>query len=137
AQQSERMRSAVGEVATMVEQIVRASGEQTSDTEVINRAAENMRELVTRVHIQARAHNDAGSGVADSSETIVKMIEGIREACQVQSESSERIVLSAGEMAATATGNLETTKIMEGAVAGLSNQIKNLEREVAGFKTSI
>lgn len=137
AQQSERMRSAVGEVATMVEQIVRASGEQTSDTEVINRAAENMRELVTRVHIQARAHNDAGSGVADSSETIVKMIEGIRDACQVQSESSERIVLSAGEMAATATGNLETTKIMEGAVAGLSNQIKNLEREVAGFKTSI
>jgi hypothetical protein len=39
-------------------------------------------------------------------------------------------------MAATATGNLETTKLMEGAVSGLSNQIKNLEREVAGFKTS-
>lgn len=135
-QQSDLMRSSVGEVASMVEQIVRASADQTSDAEVINRAAENIRELVTRVHVQARAHNDAGSGVAESSETIVKMIEGIRDACQVQSESSERIVQAAGAMAATATGNLETTKVMEGAVSGLSQQITGLEREVAGFKTS-
>lgn len=136
AQQSDLMRSSVGEVASMVEQIVRASGEQTRDTEVINRSAENIRELVTRVHLQTRAHNDAGSSVADSSETIVQMIEGIRAACQVQSESSEQIVRAAGEMAATATGNLETTKVMEGAVSGLSRQISSLEREVAGFKTS-
>ena len=136
AQQSDRMRSAVAEVTSMVEQIVQAFGEQTRDTEVINRSAENMHELVTRVHIQTKAHNDAGSGVADSSETIVKMIEGIREACQVQTESSERIVQAAAEMAATATGNLTTTKVMEGAVAGLSGQIDNLDREVAGFKTS-
>ncbi|MGE0155697.1 MAG: methyl-accepting chemotaxis protein [Geobacter sp.] len=136
AQQSDRMRTSVGEVASMVEQIVRASGEQTRDTEVINRSAENIRELVARVHLQTSAHNDAGSGVAESSETIVQMIEGIRAACQVQSTSSEQIVRAAGEMAATATGNLETTKLMEGAVSGLSNQIKNLEREVAGFKTS-
>ncbi len=136
AQQSDRMRSSVAEVASMVEQIVRAFGEQTRDTEVINRSAESMQELVTRVHLQTKAHNDAGSGVADSSETIVKMIEGIREACQVQSESSERIVRVAAEMAATATGNLETTKVMGGAVAGLSSQINNLDREVAGFKTT-
>jgi len=136
AQQSDRMRTSVGEVASMVEQIVRASGEQTRDTEVINRSAENIRELVARVHLQTSAHNDAGSGVAESSETIVQMIEGIRAACQVQSTSSEQIVRAAGEMAATATGNLETTKLVEGAVSGLSNQIKNLEREVAGFKTS-
>lgn len=136
AQQSDRMRAAVNEVATMVEQIVRASGEQTRDTEVISRSAESMRELVTRVHLQAKAHNDAGAGVAESSETIVKMIEGIRSACQVQLESSEQIVQAAGEMAATASGNLETTKVMEDAVAGLSRQIKNLEQEVSGFKIS-
>lgn len=136
AQQSDRMRSSVGEVASMVEQIVRASGEQTRDTEVINRSAESMRELVTRVHLQTKAHNDAGNGVAESSETIVTMIDGIRNACQVQSESSEQIVQSAAAMAATASGNFETTKVMEGAVSGLANQIRNLEREVAGFKTS-
>jgi methyl-accepting chemotaxis protein len=136
AQQSDRMRTSVGEVTSMVEQIVRASGEQTRDTEVISHSAESIRELVTRVHLQTRAHNEAGGSVAESSETIVQMIEGIRAACQVQTTSSEQIVQAAGEMAATATGNLETTKLMEGAVSGLSNQIKNLEREVAGFKTS-
>jgi len=46
------------------------------------------------------------------------------------------VVRTAVEMEAAASGNLQTTKIMEGAVSGLSLQIKNLEQEMSGFKTS-
>ena len=136
AQQSDNLRTAVGEVDTMVGQILQATEDQTRDAEVINRSAEDMQELVARVHAHARAHNAAGAAVVDSSETIVKMIEGIGQACQVQMQGSEQIVTAAGEMEATAAGNLETTKVMQQAVDGLSNQIKALERSVAGFKTS-
>ncbi len=136
AQQGEKMRLAMEEMGAMVEQIVRASSHQTRDAEVINQASASMRQLATNVHINARSHNDAGSAIADSTETIVRMIEEIRRACMVQLEGSEQVVHTAEEMEQAATGNLKTTRVMEEAVSGLSRQIKNLEKEMAGFKTS-
>jgi methyl-accepting chemotaxis protein len=135
AQQSERVRSEMDAVATMVEQIVKASEEQIRDGEVITKAAENMRQLAGRVHTYSRSHNAAGAAVADSGETIIKMIGGIREACFVQSENSESIVHMSEEMEITASGNLGTTKVMEEAVHSLFAQIKNLEQGLKGFKT--
>jgi len=135
AQQGEKMRLAMEEMGAMVEQIVRSSSHQTRDAEVINQASASMRQLATNVHINARSHNDAGSAIADSTETIVRMIEEIRRACMVQLEGSEQIVHTAEEMEEAATGNLKTTRVMEEAVSGLSRQIKSLEQEMAGFKT--
>lgn len=135
AHQGEKMRLAMEEVGAMVEQIVRSSGQQTKDAEVINQASAEMRKLATEVYGAARSHNDAGSSIADSTETIVSMIEGIRKACLVQSEGSEQIVHTAENMEEAATGNLETTRVMEEAVSGLSKQIKSLEQELSGFKT--
>lgn len=134
AQQGEKMRLAMEDVGAMVEQIVRATSQQTSDSRVINQASSNMRQLAIDVHDQARSHNEAGAAIAESTETIVKMIEEIGRACQVQSEGSEEIVLAAEEMEQDASGNLKTTKVMEEAVSGLSRQIKSLDREMAGFK---
>ena len=136
AQQGEKMRLAMEEMGAMVEQIVRSSSHQTQDTEVINQASAAMRQLANNVHAHARFHNDAGVAISDSTETIVKMIEEIRRACLVQSEGSEQIVHTAEEVEEAATGNLNTTRIMEEAVSGLSRQIKNLEREMEGFKTA-
>jgi len=136
AQQGEKMRLAMEEMGAMVEQIVRSSSHQTQDTEVINQASAAMRQLANNVHAHARFHNDAGVAISDSTETIVKMIEEIRRACLVQSEGSEQIVHTAEEVEEAATGNLNTTRIMEEAVSGLSRQIKNLEKEMEGFKTA-
>ncbi len=136
AHQGEKMRLAMEEVGAMVEQIVKSSGQQTRDAEVINKASGEMRQLATEVYGVARSHNDAGSSIADGTETIVRMIEGIRHACQVQSEVSGQIVHTAEDMEKTATGNLETTRVMEEAASGLSRQIKSLEQELAGFKTT-
>ena len=136
AEQSDKMRLSVSEVAAMVEQIVRASSDQTRDTDVINQAADNMRNLVAKVHNNAKSNDIASSSIVNSCETIVKMTNEIRHACKVQSEGSARIVNAAEEMDTTAGGNLETTRVMESAVSGLSNQIKALEHEVAGFRIS-
>ncbi len=135
-QQSDNMRLAVSEVAAMVEQIVKASSDQTRDSEVINQSAEKMRELVSRVHAHARSHDNAGTAVVDSSATIVRMIDEIRHACGEQTEGSSQIVRAAEKMESTAAGNLAATRVMESAVSGLANQIKALDREVAGFKIS-
>ncbi len=135
AQQGEKMRLAMEDVGAMVEQIVRSSSQQTSDTKVINQAASSMRQLAVEVHDQARSHNDASAAVSESTETIVKMIEEIGSACLVQSEGSEEIVHAAEEMEKEASGNLKTTRVMEEAVSGLARQIKNLDKELAGFKT--
>jgi len=133
--QGEKMRLAMEDVGAMVEQIVRATSQQTSDSRVINQASSNMRQLAMDVHDQAKSHNQAGSEIVESTETIVKMIEDIGRACMVQSEGSEEIVLAAEEMEKDADGNLKTIKIMEEAVSGLSRQIKSLDREMTGFKT--
>ncbi len=132
----ENMRLAMDEMGAMVEQITRSSCQQTKDTEVINNAADAMQQLTSNLYANARSHNSAGNIIADSTEIIVKMIEDIRKACQVQSSSSEQIVNNVREMEETATGYLDTTKIMEEAVTGLSEQIKNLEKEMSGFKTT-
>lgn len=135
AQQSENMRFAVSEVTSMVEHIVKATTENARDAEAINNSAEEMPKLVKKVHDHALSHNIGAEAVLDSSETIVKMIEGIAQACQIQMNASEEIVEAAAQMSGTARENLETTKVMEGAVSGLSNQIRRLEKEVSSFKT--
>jgi methyl-accepting chemotaxis protein len=136
AHQGEKMRLAMEEMGAMVEQIVRSSSHQTQDTEVINQASAAMRQLANNVHTHARFHNDAGIAISDSTETIVKMIEGIRHACLVQSEGSEQIVHTAEEVEEAANVRMNTTYVMEEAVSGLARQIKNLEQEMAGFKTT-
>ncbi len=136
ASQGENMRLAMDEMGAMVEQITRSSSQQTKDTEVINNASDEMHQLTNNLYANARSHNSAGNVIADSTEIIVKMIEDIRKACQVQSSSSEQIVNNVREMEEAATGNLDTTRIMEETVTGLSKQIKNLEKEMSGFKTT-
>lgn len=136
AHQGEKMRLAMEEMGAMVEQIVRSSSHQTQDTEVINQASAAMRQLANNVHTHSSCHNDAGIAISDATETIVKMIEGIRHACLVQSEGSEQIVHTAEEVEEAATGNLNTTRVMEEAVSGLARQIKNLEQEMKEFKTT-
>ena len=137
ANQGEKMRIATDEIKAMVEQIVRTTGEQTRNAQVIGQASDSMRQLATKVHEHARAHSNAGTAVAASGETIVMMINGIHHACQVQSEGSDRIVHSAEQVEASATGNLETTRVMEAAAMGLSRQISNLEQALSGFKGSV
>lgn len=134
ALQGEQMRIAMDEMTSMVEQIVRAIGEQTRDAQVIGQASDSMRQLANKVHGHARAHSDAGVAVASSGEAIVRMIEGIRHACRVQTEGSDRIVRAAEQVEASATSNLETTKIMDETASGLSRQIGNLEQALARFK---
>ncbi len=135
-QHGEKMRLAMEEVGSMLEQIVRSFNQQTSDAGVIEKTSAGMRTLAQEVYHVARSHNEAGTTIADSTETIVRMIDGIRKACRMQTEASDQVVRAAEEMEAAASGNLQTSKVMEGAVSGLSLQIKNLEQEMSGFKTS-
>lgn len=136
AQQSDNMRLSVSEVAAMVEQIVRASSDQTRDSEIINYSANKMRELASNVHSHSKLQDTAGISVTSSSETIVRMVDGIRNACFAHKDGRIMLVKAAEEMESTAAGNLESTRVMEAAVSALSSQIRVLDKEVSGFRVS-
>ena len=135
AHQGENMRLAMDEMGAMVEQIARSSGQQKKDVDVITQASANMRQLATNVHSHAKSHNEAGTAVADSTDSIVKMIGDIRNSCLVQTESSALIVKTSEKLEEIATVNLNSTRVMEEAVNGLSRQIKDLEKGMANFSS--
>ncbi len=134
-EQGGRVRSAMEQMGAMVEEIVRASDLLTRDAEVINQASGDMCQLATNVHVNSRSHNDAGTTISSSTETIVQMVGEIRNACLVQLKASEQVVHTAEELEGASDGNLQATRSMEDAVNGLSHQISALEKEMAGFKT--
>lgn len=133
AQRSEQMRQAMERVAEMVGQIVRATHEQTHGAEMITAAATQMKSLTDQVRGATREQRNTSALIVKSSEGITRMISTIRQACQIQAESSQKIVEAVENMETTAERSLETTRVMEGAVSGLSHQTDELTRAMAGF----
>ena len=134
AQRSEQMRQAMERVAEMVSQIVRATHEQTHGAEMITAAATQMKSLTDQVRGATREQRNTSALIVRSSEGITRMISTIRQACQTQAESSQKIVEAVDNIEATTERSLETTRVMEGAVAGLTRQTDELTRAMAGFR---
>ncbi|CAG0987135.1 Methyl-accepting chemotaxis protein McpA [Geobacteraceae bacterium] len=134
AQASEHMRGAVERVAGMVEQIARATEEQAYGTGLISDAVGRMKNLTSQVRHSTQEQRNASTLIVRSSEGITRMIATIRQACQVQTESTEKIVQAVDNMVRTSEGNVETTRVMEGAVTGLTRQIDELNEAMTGFR---
>lgn len=134
--QSDSLRSEIEGISQMVVQIQGSTTAQTGNTELISGAAQNMLQLASEVRSLAGANNQAGSALVNSNAAVISMIKDISSACRKQTTGSEAIVDMAEELARSATGNLETTKVMEDAVSSLSLQIKALEQEMSGLKTA-
>ena len=134
AQASEHMRGAVERVAGMVEQIARATEEQAYGTGLIMDAVGRMKSLTSQVRHSTQEQRDASTLIVRSSEGITRMIATIRQACQVQTLSTEKIVQALDNMVRTSEGNVETTRVMEGTVTGLTRQIDELNEAMTGFR---
>lgn len=134
AQASEHMRAAVDRVASKVEQIARATEEQAHGTGLIMNAAGRMKNLTSQVREATHEQRSTGTLIVTSSAGISQMITTIRQACQVQTESTEKIVLAVDNLNSTSEGGVETTRIMEETVSGLSRQIEELSEAMSGFQ---
>lgn len=134
AQASEHMRNAVERVAGMVEQIARATEEQAYGTGLITDAVARMKSVTSQVRQSSQEQRNASTLIVRSSEGITGMIATIRQACQIQTQSTEKIVQAVDNMARTSEGNVETTRVMENAVNGLTRQIDELNEAMTGFR---
>ncbi len=134
AQASEHMRAAVDRVASKVEQIARATEEQAHGTGLIMDAAGRMKNLTSQVRRTTQEQRNAGTLIVTSSAGISQMIVTIRQACQIQTASTEKIVQAVDNLNTTSEGGVETTRIMDGTVSGLTRQIDELSEAMSGFR---
>lgn len=146
-------------------EIARATVEQASGSHMISQAMENLAQLIVQIRNATREHekgNDlimaaveqikgmnnhvrnstqeqlkASKEIARSNENIHDMTKQIKQACGMQNECSNRIATSMERVFRSAGTNDQATKALNDAVNGLVCQVKNLQNEMAGFKTRV
>ena len=133
AKVSENMRQAMERVAEMVRQIVRATREQGRGSEQIISAVERMKDFTGQVRSTTRAQNESSNHIVHATEDITTMIGNVRKACEEEAESSRMIVQSMENIQHSSQSTVEATRVMDGAVAGLSDQVKLLQQKMAGL----
>jgi methyl-accepting chemotaxis protein len=134
AKGSQMIREAMEQVSDMVGQIGKATREQGKGSELIMTAVERMKGLTTQVRASTREQSKAGSLIARSTESISEMVQQIKRACDEQTKGSEQIVAAVDGIERTTEVNLETAKIMDDAVKGLTRQIDVLQKEMGSFR---
>ena len=133
AKVSENMRQAIERVAEMVRQIVRATREQGRGSEQIIAAVEQMKDLTAQVRSTTRAQNASSNHIVHATEDITGMIGSVRKACEEEAASSKMIVQAMENIQHSSQTTVEATRIMDGAVAGLSDQVRLLQQKMAGL----
>jgi len=130
---SEKMRLAIERVAEMVRQIVRATREQGRGSEQIISAVQRMKDFTAQVRSTTRTQNESSNHIVHATEDITTMIGNVRKACEEEAQSSKAIVQAMEQIQHSSLTSVDATRIMDGAVAGLSSQVKLLQQKMAGL----
>jgi methyl-accepting chemotaxis protein len=93
-----------------------------------------MKDLTVLVRTSTREQSKASSLIARSTEDVTSMVEQIRDACRTQVNSSSLISGSVNNIEGATVATSHATKVMNAAVADLTQQIDLLEKEMTGFK---
>lgn len=133
ARGSRSIREAMESVEEMVGQIAVATREHSRGSEQITMAAARMRDLTGQVRTSTREQSRTSSLIAHAAEDISTMIEQISLASGTQSRSSAMISRAVGNIRESSTANSEASEVLEQSIAGLSQQIHLLNRELSGF----
>ncbi|GFO58338.1 methyl-accepting chemotaxis protein [Geomonas silvestris] len=133
AKLSENMRQAMDRVAEMVGQIVRATREQGRGSEQIVSAVERMKDFTAQVRSTTRSQTATSSHIVHATEDITQMIRNVRRACEEEAESTKQIVRAMESIRESSLTTVEVNRIMDGAVTGLSEQVKLLQQKMAGL----
>ncbi len=131
---SQLIRDAAEKVSDMVNQIANATKEQALGSDQIITSTEMMKQLTDQVRNAAREQSNVGSFIAASTENITGMISHIRQACEEQSRGSDQISCSVEDINASAQINLEATTMMNESVNSIFAQINVLKKEMRAFK---
>jgi methyl-accepting chemotaxis protein len=135
AKGSQMIQKAMENMSQMVVQIRSATCEQERGSELIVAAVERMKQMNLQVCNSTSEHDGASRDIAHATENITAMIERIKEACAEQGRCGGRIAEAMENITNSADGNLQSTAGLGEAAAGLGTQVALLQQEMAGFKT--
>ena len=136
ARGGQMIQRAMEDMSEMVRQIRNATREQERGSELIVGSVERMKLLNGQVRNSAREHNGASAEIAYANEKITAMVERIKEACLEQASCGARIAGEMEKITLSAHGNLEASSGLNQAVAGLGAQVEVLQKEMSGFRTA-
>ncbi|MCM0082404.1 methyl-accepting chemotaxis protein [Geomonas sp. Red32] len=131
---SQNMSNAMQRVADMVRQIARATREQGRGSELIISAVQRMKDLTAQVRISTRAQSESSNHIVRATEDITATIGDVRQACEDETRSSKLIVNAMENIQESSRSNVESTRVINGAVSGLSRQVALLQQEMAGLR---
>ena len=134
AEASKTMRLAMDNVAEMVEQIARATQEQSHGSELITSAIERMRELTKEVMDSISSHQNSASQVVNANGDINVMVTEICDASVLQAASAEKIGESLKDFEESTDSHVKSTLVMDEVLAKLARQIEVLQNEMGRFK---
>jgi len=135
AKGGQMIQKAMEDMSEMVLQIRNATREQERGGELIIATVERMKGLNGQVRNSAWEHNGASTEIAHATEKITAMVQKIKEACIEQSRCGARIAGEMEKITQSADGNLQASGGLNQAVAGLGAQVEVLQKEMAGFRT--
>jgi methyl-accepting chemotaxis protein len=130
---SQDMSQAMQRVADMVRQIARATREQGRGSEQIISAVQRMKDGTAQVRLSTRAQSESSNHIVHATEEIMETIGKVRKACEDEAASSKMIVHAMENIRHSSQSNVENTRVMNGAVSGLSRQVALLQQKMAGF----
>lgn len=134
AEASSAMKLAMDRVAEMVEQIARATQEQSNGSELITSAVERMRQLTRKAMHSISSHQSSASQVINANEEINVMVAGICEASILQSTSAEKIGESLKDFEESTDMHVSSTLVLDEVLVKLARQIEVLQVEMGRFK---
>jgi methyl-accepting chemotaxis protein len=130
---SRNMRMAMERVADTVRQIAKATQEQGRGGVQINAAVERMKNHTAQVRISTQGQKASSNLIVHATKDITAMIGNVRTAYEEEAVSSRTIVQAMESIQHSSNSNVEATRIMDKAVAGLAQQVKLLQKDMAGF----
>lgn len=131
---SQVIRDAAGQFADMVHQIAMATDEQSRSSVMIINAAERMKSLTLQVRVASQEQNQFGQIISQSTARVMNMIEAVGKECSLQRKESEIISHAMEAIRSTNSANLNSSSVMNEAVATLSEQVEALQTEIRRFK---
>lgn len=128
--------SAMERVAQMVDQTVGATREQSGAAGTITAAVEQLRDLTQQVKTSAREQSNGSRVVAAAMAEIDEMVGRINLACGEQTRGSSQIGRAVEAIRASAETNLLSTAALQEAVERQNRQIEVLREEMGAFRVT-
>ena len=133
---SRSIQAAIHSVTESVAQIASSSREQTTASKSIMKAVELMKDLTTRVLASTARQEKVGRGIADATEQMAGVVGSIREAGAEQATSCALITGSGARVQESAEVTLDAARTMEAAMESLAAQIEVLRTEIAKLQVA-